>query len=62
MIHKAFKTFEFDYLLDFNKQFRSPPEIVAYDTFSVDPRKGFDQFWDGKSYDQKGIEQKIQLR
>ena len=46
MIHKTLPTYEYDYTDNFETQFRPLPEVVAYDTYFVDPQYGFDPYWD----------------
>ena len=40
MIHKTFQTYQHDYTDNFDTQFRPLPEVVAYDTYFVDPQYG----------------------
>ena len=58
MIYKTLRTYEHDYTEDFDTQFRPLPEIVAYDTFFVDPQWGLDHYWDEYLYDQHKLEYK----
>ena len=52
MIHKTLPTKEYDYAENFETQFRPLPEVVAYDTYFVDPRYGLDPYWDEDLHDQ----------
>ena len=52
MIHKTLPTYEYDYTGCFETQFRPLPEVVAYDTYFVDPQYGLDPSWDEDLYDQ----------
>ena len=56
MIHKTFPTFAHDYTKDFNIQFRSLPEVVAHDTYFIDPQYGRDTYWDEDLNDQVKLE------
>ena len=38
MIHKTLPTYKYDYTDNFDTQFRPLPEVVAYDTYFVDPQ------------------------
>ena len=58
IIHKIFPTYEYDYTDNFDTQFRSLPEVVAYDAYFVDPHYGFDPYWDEELYDQDKLEYK----
>ena len=57
-MHKIFPTYEYDYTDNFDTQFRPFPEVVAYDAYFVDPRYGFDPYWDDEIYDQDKLEYK----
>ena len=46
MIHRTLPTYEYDYTDNFETQFRHLPEVVAYDTYFVDPQYGHDPYWD----------------
>ena len=58
IIHKNFPTYEYDYKDNFDTQFRPFPEVVAYDTYYVDPQYGLDPYWDEELYDQNKLEYK----
>ena len=58
IIHKNFPTYEHDYTDNFDTQFRTLPEVVAYDAYFVDPQYGFDPYWDEELYDQDKLEYK----
>ena len=57
-IHKIFLTYEYNYTDNFDTQFRSLPEVVAYDAYFVDPQYGFDPYWDEELNDQDKLEYK----
>ena len=44
MIHKTLLTYEYDSTDNFETQFRGLPEVVAYDTYSVDRQYGLDPY------------------
>ena len=44
LIQKTFPTYEHAYTDNFDTQFRPLPEVVAYDTYFVDPQHGLDPF------------------
>ena len=52
MIHKTVLTCEHDCTKDFDTQFRQLPEVVAYDTYFVDPQYWRDLFLDEDIFDQ----------
>ena len=56
--HKIFPTYKYDYTHNFDLQFRSLPEFVAYDAFFVDPQYGFDPYWVEELHDQDKLEYK----
>ena len=56
MIHKTLPKYEYDYTVNFDTQFRPLPEVVAYDTYYVDPQYGLDPYWDRDLYDQDKME------
>ena len=58
MIHKTLPTYKYDYTDNFDTEFRPLPEVVAYDTYSVDPQYGLDTHWDEDLYDQDKLEYK----
>ena len=58
MIHKTHPTYEYDNTYNFENQFRPLPDVVAYDTYFVDPQYGFDTYWDEDLYDQDKLEYK----
>ena len=58
MIHKTFPTYKHDYTENFDTDFTPLPEVVAYDTYFVDPQYGPDPFWDEDLYDQDKLEYK----
>ena len=58
VIHKAIPTYEYDYTDNFDTYFRPLPEIVAYNSYFVDPQYGFDPYWDEEIYDHDKLEYK----
>ena len=58
MIHKTLPTDEHDYTDIFDTQFRPLPEVVAYDTYFVDPQQGLYPYWDEDLNDQDKLEYK----
>ena len=58
IIHKTLPTYKYDYTDNFDTHFRTLPEVVAYDTYFIDPQYGFDPYWDEDSYDQDKLEYK----
>ena len=58
MIHKTLPTNEYDYTNNFDTHFRPLPEVVAYDTYFVDPQYGLDPYWDKELYDQEILKYK----
>ena len=58
MIHKTPTTYKYNYTDNFETQFRPLPEVVAYDTYFVDPQFGLDLYWDEDFYDQDKLEYK----
>ena len=56
IIYKTLPTYEYDYTDNFAIQFRSLPEVFAYDTYFVDPQYGLDPYWDEELYDQDKLE------
>ena len=56
--HKTFPTYEYDYTDNFDTQFRPLPEVVAYDTYFVEPQYRFGPYWDEELYDQDKLEYK----
>ena len=58
MIHKTLPTYEYDYTDNFETRFGPLPEVVAYDTYFVDPQYGLDPYWDKDLYDQDKLEYK----
>ena len=58
IIHKTLPTYEYDCTDNFDTQFRSLPEVVAYDAYFVDPQYGLDPYWDEELYDQDKLEYK----
>ena len=58
IIHRTPPAYEYDYTDNFNTQFRSLPEVVAYDAYFVDPQYGLDPYWDEDLYDQDKLEYK----
>ena len=52
IIHKTLPTYKHDYTDNFETQFRTLPQVVAYDTYFVDPQYGLDPYWDGELYHQ----------
>ena len=57
-IHKTLLTYKYDYTDNFETQFRPLPEVVAYDTYFVDPQYGLDLYWDEDLYDPDKLEYK----
>ena len=58
MIHKLHPTYEYDYTDNFDTHLRPLPEVVAYETYFVDPQYGLDPYWDEDLYDQDKSEYK----
>ena len=58
MIHKTLPTYKYDYTDHFETQFRPLPEVVAYDTYFVDPQYGLHSYWEEDLYDQVKLEYK----
>ena len=58
MIHKTLPTYKYDYTDIFDTQFRPLPEVVAYDTYFIDPQYGLDPYWNEDLYDQDNLEYK----
>ena len=58
VIHKTLQTYECDYTDNFQTQFRPLPEVVAYDTYFVDPQYGLHPYWDEDLYDHDKLEYK----
>ena len=58
MFHKTLPTYKYDYTHNIEFQFRPLPEVVAYDTYFVDPQYGLDHYWDEDLYDQDKLEYK----
>ena len=58
VIHKTTATYENDYTDELDTQFRPLPEVVAYDSYFVDPQHGFDPYWNEDSYEQDKLEYK----
>ena len=56
MIHKTLPTYECDYTDVFKIQFRPLPEVVACDTYFVDPQYGLELCWDENLDDQDNLE------
>ena len=56
LIHKTLLTYEYDSTDNFETQFIPFPEVVAYDTYFVDPQYGLDTYWDEDLYDQDKLE------
>ena len=57
-IHITLPTYEYDYTDNFSTQFGRLPEVVAHDTYFVDPQYGLDPYWDEDLYDQDNLEYK----
>ena len=51
-IHKILPTYEYHYTNNFGTQLTPLPEVVAYDTYFVDPQYGLDPYWDEDLYDE----------
>ena len=58
MIQKTLPTYKYDYTDNFETQYRPVPEVVAYDTYFVDPQYGLDPFWDEDLCDPDKLEYK----
>ena len=58
MIHKTLPTYEYDNTDNFENQFRSLSDVVAYDTYFVEPQYGLDTYWDEELHDQDKLEYK----
>ena len=58
MICKTLPTYEYDNTDNFGTQFIPLPEVVAYDTFFVDPQYGLEPYWDEHLNDQDTLEYK----
>ena len=56
LIHKTLPTYKNDYTDNFDTQFRSLPEVVAYDAYFVDPQYGPGPYWDENLNDQDKLE------
>ena len=46
MIHKTLSTYKYDYTDNFEAQFKPLPEVIAYDTYFIDPQYGIEPYWD----------------
>ena len=57
MIQKTLRTYKYDYTDNFETHFRPLPEVIAYDTFFVEPQNGLDPYWD-EDHDQDKLEYK----
>ena len=57
MIHKTLPRYEY-YTENFKTQVKPIPEVVAYDTYFVDPQYGLDLCWDEDLNDQDKLEYK----
>ena len=57
-MHKTLPTDEYDYTDNFDTQFRPFPEVVAYDTYFVDPQYGLDHYRNDVIYDHDKLEYK----
>ena len=58
MIHKTLPTYEYVYTDNFDTHFRPLPEVVAYDTYFVEPQHGLDPYWDEDLHGQDKLEYK----
>ena len=56
IIHKRLPAYEYDYTENFDTQFRHLPEVVAYDTYFVDPPNVLDPYSGEDLYDQDKLE------
>ena len=56
IIHKTLPKYEHDYIEDTDAQFWPLPEVVAYDTYFVDPQYGRDHYRDQDLYDLDKLE------
>ena len=59
IIHKTPPTYKYDYTDNIDTQFRPLPEVIAYDTYFVDPQYGLDTYWDKDLYDHDKLEYKL---
>ena len=58
MIHETLPTYKYEYTDNFGTQFSPLPEVVAYDTYFVEPQYGLDSYWDEDLHDQDKLEYK----
>ena len=58
MIHKTLPTYKYDYTDNFETQFRTLPEVIAYETCFVDPQYGLEPYWDENLYIQDKLKYK----
>ena len=58
MIQKTLPIYKYHYTDNFKTQFGPLPEVVAYDTYFVDPQYGLDPYWDEELYDPEKLEYK----
>ena len=59
IIHKTLPTYQYEYTDNFHTQFRPLPEVVAYNTYFVDPQYGLHLYWDEDLYDQDKLDTKM---
>ena len=59
MIHETLPTYEYDYTDNFDPQFIPLPEVLAYDTYFIDPQYGLDPYSDEDLCDQNKWSTKI---
>ena len=58
MICKRLPTYDYDHTDNFDTQFRPLPEVVAYDTYFLDPQYRLDTYWDEGLYYQDKLKYK----
>ena len=58
MIHKTLGTCEHDYTEMFDIHFTTLPEVVAFDTYFVDPQYELAPYWDADLIDKDKMEYK----
>ena len=58
MIHETLPTYEDGYTDNLEANFGPLPEVVAYDTYFVDPQNGLDPYWDEHLQDEDKLEYK----
>ena len=58
MIHKTLPTYEYEYTVNFETQFRPLPEVIAYETYFVRPQYELETYWEEDLYDYHKLEYK----